>query len=549
MDQRDTPRLAASPDLDDAPGAAVAQGPEAMADWSPRRRSFLRMLGYGGGVAAFGGLLPGCSSSNASTPAEDARAAVLAQNPAFWQGVQERFILNPGRRFMNVGTAGAMPREVVEKFNADNIDYATEARNGYSNFLTERTAIARGAGVAANTPYDPQRGMGIDPDELALSYNTSDGMCQAILGLPWNRGDVVVTTNMEHPGGDVPLAIARDRYGIEIRRVTLPTGAAISDDVFVDLFSRAIDTVRAEGKTVRALMWSSPIYLTGTILPNKRLVQLAVQKSAGQATPIVTICDGAHLPGMMAYDYADQGMDFMSSAGHKWQCGPGSTGLLVIRNKVRAAANPLPLPDWFPNDTSSYPQTGLQSNGQPWFRRGNATTAPYDIGSVVTSLGSKHTPLLKGLANACAIWDGLGRKNIETYVLSLANYLRQRVAAEFGDAALYSPRNPAPLNSALTLINPFGDARIRTTTQGTVQSPSNRLVTALGQAGFVVRNTTVPVLNAGVQPQLLGPNVNATPAALATNEFPLRISTHLWHDADDVDALIAAIKQLVPTIT
>lgn len=35
---------------------------------------------------------------------------------------------------------------------------------------------------------------------------------------------------------------------------------------------------------------------------------------------------------------------------------------------------------------------------------------------------------------------------------------------------------------------------------------------------------------------------------IATNQFPLRISTHVWHDADDVDALIDALKRLVPTI-
>ena len=64
----------------------------------------------------------------------------------------------------------------------------------------------------------------MDVDELVVSYSTSDGMCHSILGIPWERGDVVITTNQEHPGGDVPLAIARDRYGLIVRRIVLPVG-------------------------------------------------------------------------------------------------------------------------------------------------------------------------------------------------------------------------------------------------------------------------------------------------------------------------------------
>ncbi|SDO57315.1 hypothetical protein SAMN04489708_101292 [Paracidovorax cattleyae] len=49
-------------------------------------------------------------------------------------------------------------------------------------------------------------------------------MCHAILGIDWPRGDVVVTTNHEHGGGDTPLKIAADRYGIEVPRIETPVG-------------------------------------------------------------------------------------------------------------------------------------------------------------------------------------------------------------------------------------------------------------------------------------------------------------------------------------
>ena len=283
---------------------------EEIAGWSPKRRDFLRAVTAIGGLAAVGGL-SGCGGSSGEAIAQTTQSLLdqyrnaLLADAAFWEEVQKRFILNPNRLFMNIGTAGSMPKVTVDRFNSENTTYAVESQNGYSNFLTQRTAIARGA-PAGQTPADGN-GFGVDPDELVISYNTSDGMNHAILGIQWQAGDVVITTNREHPGGDVPLAVARDRYGLIVRRVTLPVGNNQTAAGIAKLFADEIDAARAAGQRVRALMWSSPDYLTGTMLPIRRIVDVAIQKSAG-FTPIITICDGAHLPGMMAYDYAALGV-------------------------------------------------------------------------------------------------------------------------------------------------------------------------------------------------------------------------------------------------
>ena len=55
-------------------------------------------------------------------------------------------------------------------------------------------------------------------------------------------------------------------------------------------------------------------------------------------------------------------------------------------------------------------------------------------------------------------------------------------------------------------------------------SPSNTLVSRLrSEYGIVVRNTTVPV---------------RTGPATTENHYPLRVSTHLWHSARDVDYFV-----------
>lgn len=472
-------------------GAPSARTIEASGHWGRNRRDFLRILGSSA-LAATLGPLAGCSQGNASSLIDELRRQLLVDE-RFWADVNAMFPLNPAKRFMNVGTAGSMPKVSLDLFDQENRAKAAECLSGYTNMLAERTQIAPGFGV--------------DPDELAFSYNTSSGMCHAILGIGWNPGDVVVTTNHEHPGGDVPLAIAAARFGIEISRVALPVGNNQTAATYVALFDDQIRALRTQGRRVRAMMFSAPTYKTGTMLPILELMEVAKRHE------LISIVDGAHLPGMMAYNYADLGMDFMSGAGHKWQCGPGSTGILVVRNKIRPS-NPLPLPNWYPIHTSSWTPRPRTTNG----------TATWDIGSVITSCGSLHTPMFHALVSSCGVWDQIGRKKIETYDLTLSAYLKERIAEVWGVDRLYSPKDDPKLVSALTSFNPFmvaGDV-LNSAKSGEFVA---RLLSDYSP-GFVVRNVNVPVVGA------------------PSDHYAIRISTHLWTSVDDIDRLVAAMYDL-----
>jgi selenocysteine lyase/cysteine desulfurase len=503
---------------------------ERISAWSPKRRDFMRTMGLGAGALAAVGLT-GCSESYSATAADALRAQLLTDE-AFWTSVQARFTLNPSKLFMNIGTAGSMPRTVVERYNAENVTYAAESQNGYSNFLTQRTAIAKGFGV--------------DADELVISGNTSDGMSKVILGIPWQAGDVVITTNHEHPGGFVPLGIAVERYGIIVRTVKLPTGdgpvtlwdgtkAEHTPELYGRLFRDEIRAAEAAGQRVRAIMWSSPTFLTGIMLPIPEIMKVC--KEFG----LISICDGAHLPGMMAYNYADLGVDFMAGAAHKWQCAPGGTGILIMRNKARANGTSS-LPPYFPVLTSSGSliaanQGVLPATNVKWTDRG-----AYNIANFVQSIGSMNVPAFNAVANACADWDSIGRKKIETYVLALSKYTKERIIDLWGSSdALYSPRNDGLL-TALTSFNPFhgldGAKNLisrSTATNGSITaSPSSHLVTRMqNERNIIIRNTTTPRITAA---NTLG------------NVFPVRISTHLWHDPADIDRALLAIREIASEI-
>ncbi|MEX3634571.1 aminotransferase class V-fold PLP-dependent enzyme [Paraburkholderia sp. BR14320] len=471
------------------------------AGWCHQRRDFLRVLGVSTGLTVLGPFAASAQDIARATDAPGQLRARLLADDAFWAQVHNMFALDRSRTFMNVGTAGSMPREVLKSFDAENRAYARESKSGYSNFLDQRKQIATGFGV--------------DPDEIVLSYNTSAGLCVAILGIAWNERDVVVTTNHEHAGGNTPLQIAADRYGIQVARVALPVGNNQKASDYVALFDDRVRQLKRQGKRVRAMMWSAPTYKTGTMLPVADLMTVAREHG------LISIVDGAHLPGMMAYNYADLGMDFMSGAGHKWQCGPGSTGILIVRNKIRTS-NPTPLPTYWPILTSRYPPS--QPPGAKWGVRATGPVETYDIASVIQSCGSMHVPLFKALAKSCEIWDRIGRAKIETYIVSLASYLKDKVAERWGVDRLYSPKDDPKLLSALTSFNPFVNAADITHRTKSEQFVARMLSDYA--PGFVIRSVDVPVINS------------------TSEHWPMRISTHLWHNAADVDRLVDAMWDL-----
>jgi selenocysteine lyase/cysteine desulfurase len=424
---------------------------------------------------------------------DDASAATATSDPRSWQRL---FVLDRDPLFMNVGTVGSPPKAVLDVVEQQNRQVAKQALSAYhATFDDLRGQIAAG--------------LGCDVDELFISSNTTDGVCLTLAGLALGAGDEILTTNHEHPAANTPMAILRDRRGAVIRQVPMPVGNNQHAEDYVTLFENAITP-----KT-KVLLFSAPIFRTGTMLPIRMLAQLA------QRHGLTTVVDGAHIPGMFNLPFRELGVDFLAGSGAKWQCGPARTGLLYIRNKVLPQFNPNPLPEFWPvvSSTQSYPPGGLPP-------RSTTSVASYDIAALLQDTGNPSLPLLNGLTTACALWDRIGRSRIEQYAIGLATHLKEEIAHRWGVDALYSPKDDPRLLSALTAFNPFANkADVLDAAKATTFV--NRL---LAEYHITVRSTIVPVVGA--------------PAP----HNPIRVSTHLFHSRHDVDRFVDSAWKLSRTM-
>lgn len=480
-----------------------------------------------------------------SAAAASGLGGTLFTSPAFAYGgpFAAAFGLDPSKTFMNIGTTGSTPIPVQKNLAVNN---AAIARDPTLTFDTQsmRNLIAPGFGA--------------DPFELVMSFNTTDGMSKILNGMQFAAGDEIITTNMEHPGGNSPMQITADRRGVVLRRVNLPTNEIYSDATVLARM-QALLTPRT-----KAVAFSSPPYLTGIRLPEKLIAQWAA--SVG----IWSVMDGAHIPGMIAFNMHDAGIDFFAGAGHKWQCGPGQTGIMYVRNGNTPSAytrtvttngvqqtltipgytNTTALPPFWPTISGGY--TGAAGTSLP----GGARDPSQNIAATLMSIGNPSYPALRALQECCQLWDGWGRQTIENYDIALAQYLRSRIAAVWGNRSMATPydaNTPHHAQIALTSFNPFSRTAgigfdynaVLSGAEATAQTTaSGNAVTALRNQNVIVRNTALP------HTLRSDPTRNANDVAAngpVTTSHPLRISTHLFHTTADVDRLVNALLATVPT--
>lgn len=497
---------------------------EAEARLHEGRRNFFKALGVGATAAS------GIGAALYSSP-------VLAYGGPY----AAAFSLDPTRTFMNIGTTGSTPTMVLKNLAMNN---ALIARDPTQTFSTQdmRNLICTGFGA--------------DPFEIVMSFNTTDGMSKTFAGLDLRPGDEIISTNMEHPGGNAPMQIMIERRGMTLKRVNLPTNDAYSDAEVLARFQALLTN------NTKAIMFSSPPFLTGIRLPEKLLCQWAASKG------LISIIDGAHGIGMLNLNFHDIGCDFYAGAGHKWQCGPGQTGIMYVRNNTAPAApatytktvtvggvqrvltlpgytNTTPLPAFWPTITGSY-------SGVPGSTLQGGIRDPNDnVGATMMSIGNPSYPALRALQECCTMWDNWGRQNIEDYIVALAQYLRSRLAGIWGQQSLgtlYDANTPNHARIALTSFNPFSPGfdynAVLSVAQATAQTTAsgNAVNTLRSTHNVVVRNTNVPHTLRGNPAQ----NADATTPNAQTSSHPLRISTHLFHNVADVDNLVAKLLLTVP---
>ena len=236
-------------------------------------------------------------------------------------GLRDLFLLRDDVTFLNHGSFGACPRPVFERYQAlqwelesEPVDFLHPDRT-----LAERLATAR-ARLAGF--------LGADRDEIVFVPNATNGLNIVARSLGLEPGDEVLTTDHEYGAMDRMWRFLCAKQGALYVRQTLPLPLEDPAEVVEAVWGAVTDRTRV-------LFLSHITSPSAVILPVAELVARARERG------ILTMIDGAHVPGQIDCDLHALGADFWSGNCHKWLMAPKGAAALYVRSDVQDLVEPL----------------------------------------------------------------------------------------------------------------------------------------------------------------------------------------------------------------
>ena len=228
------------------------------------------------------------------------------------------YLLDPDVCFLNHGSFGATPKEILDAQHAMRIEMEREPVDFLARTIESRwhSAIGAVAGFLSS-----------DPDGTVFVQNATAGVNAVIASFPWSKGDQILTTNHRYDAVRHTLDHAAHRAGVTVKEAAVPFPIQDPEQVI----QAVEDSLTPQTRMLVIDQITSP---TALRFPVKKIVDIA--RSRG----IATLIDGAHAPGQIDIDINRLSPDFWVGNFHKWMCAPKGCAVLTVANQWKPLIHP-----------------------------------------------------------------------------------------------------------------------------------------------------------------------------------------------------------------
>lgn len=245
------------------------------------------------------------------------------------------YLLDNNVIFLNHGSFGACPRVVFDRYQA----WQRELERQPVEFLGRRSKVLIREALLPLAAF-----VGTDADNLFFVNNATSGLNLMARSLDLAPGDEILTSNHEYGALNLMWRYLSRETGCIVRAMPLADPLTDADSVVEAIWSGVTERTK--------LIFLSHITSeTALILPVQALCQRARQ--AG----ILTMIDGAHVPGHLPLDLDALGADFYSGNCHKWLSAPKGSALAYVRPEHHAMIDPLVI-SWGWDQEDLFSRTG-----------------------------------------------------------------------------------------------------------------------------------------------------------------------------------------------
>lgn len=233
--------------------------------------------------------------------------------------LRDEFLLDPEVVFLNHGSFGACPRPVFVQYQY----WQRELERQPVAFFQRRYDDLMDAARARVGDY-----LGGHPDNLIFVPNATFGVNMIARSIDLEAGDEVLTTDHEYGAMDKTWEFVCEKAGASMIRHHIPLPVPTAE-ALVEAFW---EKVTPRTKVIFISHYTSP---TALIMPITPIIQRA------READIITVIDGAHIPGQMDLDLENLGADFYTGNLHKWLSAPKVAGFVYARPEHHVTLDPL----------------------------------------------------------------------------------------------------------------------------------------------------------------------------------------------------------------
>ena len=239
------------------------------------------------------------------------------------ENLKNQFLLDPDITFLNHGSFGACPKTVCDNLQ----DWQNRVEKEPVQFF--ETDIFP---LLADSRKALGKFLGCEGDDLVYYPNPTHAVNAVARSLKLKAGDEVLGTNHIYGALDFTWQQVCKDTGAEFIKAELPPPIK-SKDEFLDIFFSYVSD-----KT-RVIFISHITSMTAMIFPVNEIIQFARQRD------IITIIDGAHVPGHLPLNITELDPDIYTGACHKWMCAPKGSSFLYVKKSLQNEIMP-PVISW-----------------------------------------------------------------------------------------------------------------------------------------------------------------------------------------------------------
>ena len=233
--------------------------------------------------------------------------------------MKSEFLLDKSITFLNHGSFGSCPKPVFEEYQRFQLELETEP----VDFIQKKLPVYL---KEAKKPL--AKFIGCNAEDFFFTPNPTFAINTVMRSLKLQPGDEILTTNHEYGAMDRTWNFYCKKSGANYIRqeVSLPI---VSKEQIIEEFWKGYS------KNTKIIFLNQMSSSTALIFPVKEICDKA------QELGLITIVDGAHVPGHIDLNIQELNPDFYTGTLHKWMLAPKGSSFLYVKKEFQSEIDPL----------------------------------------------------------------------------------------------------------------------------------------------------------------------------------------------------------------